>query len=266
VSDYLHICEHAARAGGQVLLQWIGRFAVREKGPSDLVTEADTEAQRVVRNTLLGRFPQHDVVGEEDEAVRQGNAEYCWFIDPLDGTTNYVHQVPHYAVSVGLAHRGRVIAGAVFDPVSKECFTAASGEGAYLNGEKLQTSQVVQLPQALVAASFPAKVEPSSPEIDQFFAAILACQGVRRTGSAALNLCYVAAGRFDGFWAMGTKAWDVAAGSLIVEEAGGIVSNIRGGQLELTEPHPVAAATRSLHGQLLALLQTADREQTLSKQ
>jgi len=263
LSDFLPSCEQAARAGGEVLLRWIGRFAVREKGPSDLVTEADTESQQAVRSLLLSRFPHHDIVGEEDESRGSRRAEYCWFIDPLDGTTNYVHQVPHYAVSVALARRGQVVAATVFDPVSRECYTAAHGEGAYLNGQKLRVSGVEQLSRALVAASFSSKVEPTSPEIDQFIAAILACQGVRRTGSAALNMCYVAAGRFDGFWAMSTKAWDVAAGVLLVQEAGGVVSDLRGEPLALAEPHPVAASTPLLHRQLRHLLQTADRKRSL---
>jgi len=263
LSDFLTSCEQAARAGGEVLLRWIGRFGVREKGPADLVTEADTESQQAVRCLLSSRFPHHDIVGEEDESRRTRGAEYCWFIDPLDGTTNYVHQVPHYAVSVALAHHGQVVAATVFDPISRECYTAASGQGAYLNGQKLRVSGVQQLSRALVAASFPSKVEPTSPEIDQFIAAILACQGVRRTGSAALNLCYVAAGRFDGFWAMSTKAWDVAAGILLLQEAGGVVSNLRGEPLALSEPHPVAASTPLLHRQLRHLLQTADRKRSL---
>ena len=147
--------------------------------------------------------------------------EFCWVVDPLDGTTNYVHQVPHYAVSVALVKRGRPIAGTIYEPISDECYTALAGGGATLNGRTLQTSRVERLDQALVAASFSAKVAPDSYEIDQFVAALLACQAVRRTGSAALNLAYVAAGRFDAFWAMTTKPWDVAAGILLVRGGGG---------------------------------------------
>ncbi len=255
--DYLALCEQAARAGGEVLLSWIGRFEVREKGPSDLVTEADWASQEAIRKILLTAFPQHGFISEEADAPRDATAEYCWVVDPLDGTTNYVHQLPHYAVSVALVHRGRPIVGAVFDPVHGECFTAAEGQGAHLNGRPIHASQVRDLSQALAAASFSAKVEPDSPEIDLFIAALLSCQAVRRTGSAALNLCYVAAGRLDAFWALSTKAWDVAAGVLLVEEAGGVVTRLDGGPLALDLPHPVASATRPLHEQFRILLQSA---------
>jgi myo-inositol-1(or 4)-monophosphatase len=257
VPDYLTLCEQAARAGGQALLSWIGRFEVREKGPSDLVTQADCASQEAIRQVLLTAFPQHAFISEEEEGQLDPSAEYCWVVDPLDGTTNYVHQLPHYAVSVALLNRGRPIAGVVFDPVHDECFTAAKGRGAYVNGRPIHASRVRDLSQALVAASFSAKVEAGSLEIDQFLAALLACQSVRRTGSAALNLSYVAAGRLDAFWALSTKAWDVAAGVLLVEEAGGVVTRLDGDPLGLELPHPVASATRPLHAQFRNLLQNA---------
>jgi myo-inositol-1(or 4)-monophosphatase len=240
-----------------VLRQWLGRFAVREKGPSDLVTEADMASQEAIRGVVARHFPGHGFIGEEDVAANHASHEYCWIVDPLDGTTNYVHQVPHYCVSVALTHRGRAIAGAIYEPLSQECFTASAGQGARLNGKPIRTSSVSELSQALVAASFSAKVEPTSPEIDQFIAALLACQAVRRTGSAALNLAYVAAGRFDGFWAMTTKAWDVAAGVLLVEEAGGRVTDLDGAEFDLRRPHPVASARASLHEPLRKLLAEA---------
>jgi myo-inositol-1(or 4)-monophosphatase len=257
VSDYLTLCEQAARAGGQVLLSWIGRASVREKGPSDLVTQADLASQEAIRDVLLTAFPQHGFVSEEGEAQLDASAEYCWCVDPLDGTTNYVHQLSHYAVSVALLHQAQPIVAAVLDPVHNECFTARRGGGAWLNGRSIRTSGVQDVSQALVAASFAAKVRAGSPEIDQFIAAVLHCQAVRRTGSAALNLCYVAAGRFDGFWALSTHAWDVAAGVLLVEEAGGVVSGPDGGLFDLRVPHPVASATPALHAQLQKLLQNA---------
>jgi myo-inositol-1(or 4)-monophosphatase len=173
--------------------------------------------------------------------------------------TNYVHQVPHYAVSLALARRGRPIVGVVLDPISQETFSAARGQGAFLNGNPIRTSDVDNLSQALVAASFSARVDADSPEIDQFTAALLACQAVRRTGSAALNLAYVAAGRFDAFWAQSTKSWDVAAGVLLVEEAGGVVTLLDGGLFDLKAPHPVASANATLHGQFRTLLANARR-------
>jgi len=256
MSDYLALSQRAAQAGGKVLLSWIGRFGVREKGPADLVTEADWASQEAIREVLLTAFPNHGFVSEEADALN-ASAEYCWVVDPLDGTTNYVHQLPHYAVSIALLHHGQPIVGVVLDPVHEECFTAEKGRGARLNGQPIHASSVPELSQALVAASFSAKVQAPSAELDQFIAALLECQAVRRTGSAALNLCYVAAGRFDGFWAMSTKAWDVAAGVLIVEEAGGVVSALDGSKLDLKVPHPVASATRQLHEQFRELLQKA---------
>ncbi len=175
-------------------------------------------------------------------------------VDPLDGTTNYVHQVPHYAVSIALVHRRQPLVGVVFDPVNNECFAAERGKGARLNGQPIHTSGVSELGQALVAASFASHVRFPSTEIDQFAAMIGACQAVRRTGSAALNLCYVASGRFDAFWALSTKAWDVAAGVLLVEEAGGVVTGIDGGPFDLERPHPVACSTAELQQRFCRLL------------
>jgi len=255
--DPLTICEQAARAGGDVLQQWVGRFTAREKGPSDLVTEADLASQEAIRDIVLGQFPEHGFVSEEGEEPLTDEYEYCWIVDPLDGTMNYVHQVPHYAVSIALRRYGRVIVGAIYDPVNEECFTAEKGKGAFLNGRRLHVSDVDTLDKALIAASFSARVSADSPEVAQFNRALLQCQGVRRTGSAALNLCYVACGRFDAFWALSTKSWDVAAGVLLVEEAGGVVTDIAGAPLDLARPHPVASASSALHEQFLTMLNLA---------
>ncbi len=247
--------ERAARAGGQVLQDWVGRFAVREKGPADLVTEADLASQAAVHDVLAGDFPDFLFVGEENDQPFDSQSDFCWVVDPLDGTTNYVHQLPHYAVSIALVQRGNPVAAVVFDPVHDECFSARLGQGAWLNGQRLRVSGTADLTQALVAASFSAKVQPGSPEIAQFLSALLHCQAVRRTGSAALNLAYVAAGRFDAFWALSTKAWDVAAGVLLVSEAGGTVSHFSGRPFELRHPHPATSATPQLHEQFVNLLQ-----------
>jgi myo-inositol-1(or 4)-monophosphatase len=257
VADYLAVCERAARAGGQALLDWIGRFQVQEKGPSDLVTEADLASQQAIRTILAAEFPGHYLMSEEGTTEPRFDFDYCWVVDPLDGTTNYVHQVPHYAVSVALVERGQVCAGVVYDPLADECFAAARGRGAWLNGRPIHTSRVEQLSQALVAASFAASTAFPSREVDQFVAALQHCQAVRRTGSAALNLCYVACGRFDAFWAESTKAWDIAAGALLVEEAGGRVTHVAGGPLDLTRPHPAASATVALHDAFCRLLSDA---------
>lgn len=240
-----------------MLQDWVGRFKAREKGPRDLVTEADLASETAIKKHLLSAFPDHEFVSEEGEKAGRFDGPYCWVVDPLDGTANYVHGIPHYAVSIALLAHGKPIAGVVFDPVSGECFAAQRGQGAWLNGQPLRTSGVRELSQAVVAASFAARVSFPSPEIDQFVATVQSSQGVRRTGSAALNLCYVAAGRFDAFWALSTKIWDVAAGVLLVEEAGGAVTRLDGGAFDLAEPHPVASASPELQQAFCRLLQTA---------
>ena len=218
MTDYAKICEQAARAGGAVVSDWVGRIAVRKKGHADLVTQADLASQEAVRHIVLGAFPDHTLLGEEDSPQQTATpstatprAEYRWIVDPLDGTTNYVHQVPHYAVSLALEHRGKVLVGTVYDPTSDECFTATAGQGARLNGQPIATSPVTDLSEALAASGFPNQVLPDSPDLLVFLEALWQCQAVRRTGCASLNLCYVAAGRFDVCWAYSTKIWDVAA-------------------------------------------------------
>ncbi len=252
--EFTEVAERAARAGGQVLLDWIGRFQVREKGPSDLVTEADLASQQAIRQTILASFPQHDVLGEEDQEILKRTSAYRWIVDPLDGTTNYVHRVPHYCVSIGLEHEGKLAASCIYDPVSRECYTAAAGRGAWLNGKQIRVSAETTLAKSLVVVGFPASVKPESREITDLTKLLLAAQAIRRTGSAALNLCYVACGRFDAYWARETKAWDVAGGALLIQEAGGIVTSFSGGPISLEKPRYVAAATPELHQELMQIV------------
>jgi myo-inositol-1(or 4)-monophosphatase len=257
MSDFLKICEQAARAGGAVLLDWAERFSVREKGPSDLVTEADVASQEKVREILLSAFPGHEFLSEEEPAEKSSAgdaANYRWIVDPLDGTTNYVHHIPEFAVSIALERAGEVLVGCVFNPVADECYTARRGAGAFLNGRRLAASQITELSQALVAAGFPPKIEPESRPLLDFNRVIVACQSIRRTGSAALNLCYVAAGRFDAYWARETKTWDVAAGSLMIQEAGGVITSLDGSPLRLDRPQLIAAGTESLHRELFRIV------------
>jgi myo-inositol-1(or 4)-monophosphatase len=252
--DFLSVCEEAARSGGDVLLNWIGRISVREKAPADLVTEADVASQEAIRQIILGAFPSHGFISEEAPVERRSQPDYCWIVDPLDGTTNYVHSMPHYAVSVALEHRGRLIAGTVFDPSNGETFTAEAGCGAFLNGEPLKTASTKELAQALVAISFPPRVLPDSIHIRDFTRTVIASQSIRRLGSAALNLCYVAAGRLDAYMAREIQSWDVAAGALLVREAGGTLTGIDGLPFSLDRPPFVAAATAELHAEVLALV------------
>jgi myo-inositol-1(or 4)-monophosphatase len=256
MSDFVTVCEKAARAGAAAVQQWVGRLNVREKGRADLVTEADFASQEAVRKAIAEVYPDHDLIGEEGPPASDAaeRAEYRWIVDPLDGTTNFVHGVPHYAVSLALERRGKLLAAAVFDPVNDECFTAAAGGGAMLNGRPIHTSNVDRLGDALAAVGFPPSVDRDSPDLIVFLAAIGRCQAIRRTGSAALNLCYLAAGRFDVFWSYATRIWDVAAGILVVQEAGGALSAFDGGPFDLEEARFLAAANRPLHEQLRELV------------
>jgi myo-inositol-1(or 4)-monophosphatase len=251
-SKYLRVCEDAVRAGGQVVQQWAGRFEVRKKGPADLVTQADFASQKLIRRIVLGAFPNHSLLGEEREPgdAPAARTEYRWIVDPLDGTTNYVHGVPHYCVSLALERNGELLVGAVYDPVLDECFTAAAGQGARLGGRPIHASGVVELSESLAAVGFPPNVPSNAPDLLLFLEMLPLCQAIRRTGSSALNLCYLAAGRFDLYWSYSTNIWDVAAGVLIVREAGGCVTSPTGGQFSPEEARFLAAATPSLHAQL----------------
>ncbi len=235
-------------------MDWQSRFTVREKGRSDLVTEADVASQEAVQKVLLDAFPGHGFLAEENVHIPSQDKGLRWIVDPLDGTTNYVHHFPDYAVSIGLEQHGRVLAGCVFNPATDECFTAARGEGAFCNGKPVTHSGIRAISQALVGASFPAHVRRDSAEIDQFADMLVTCQSLRRLGSAAMNLCFVACGRLDGYWASSIKPWDIAAGILIVEEAGGVISDISRQPLDLERPRLLAAATDPLADAIAGVL------------
>ena len=252
--DFAQVCEEAARAGGRVLLERWESFQFRQKAPKDLVTEADVASQEAIRQVVLGHFPRHSFLAEEGADIRGADGSYRWIVDPLDGTANYVHHVPEFTVSVALEHDGELIAGAVYNPTSRESYTTARGKGALLDGRPLRVSQVQNIEEAMVAASFAAGVRRDSPEIANFVNVLLASQTLRRTGSAALNLAYVAAGRYDADWATSTKAWDIAAGVLLVREAGGIVTAPDGGPLDLAAAQFIAAANEPLHTAMRKLL------------
>ena len=253
IDDYLRVCIEAVHIGGRVIQDWAGRAEVRKKGPADLVTQADFASQEAVRKAVLEAFPEHCLLGEEKlpgvDAVER--AEYRWIVDPIDGTTNFLHGVPHYCVSLALERQGELLVGAVYDPMLDECFTAAAGCGAQLNGRPIHTSAVTALSEALAAVGFPPNVQPDTPDLLVFMEMLRRCQAIRRTGSSALNLCYLAAGRYDLFWSYSTKIWDVAAGVLILREAGGQITSPTGGEFLLEEAHFLAASTPQLLGELL---------------
>lgn len=237
-------------------MAWRGRFQTRAKGIADLVTDADLASQSAIQRTIVERFPDHGFLGEESTGIAFSEKlnDLAWIVDPLDGTTNYVHGYPHYAVSVALARGSDLLVGVVFDPLADICFSASAGRGAWLNGQPIQVSGTTQVSDALVAVSLPAHVRPNSPDLLDFVEAVQVCQAVRRSGSAALNLAYVAAGSLDGFWANQINPWDVAAGVLLVREAGGVVVGRDGSEFDLWNPHFLSAASAALRDSLLAVL------------
>ena len=252
MNDFMATAEEAVREGGAVLLEMLGRVNVREKGPADLVTEADFASQETVRKIVLGEYPEHGLIGEEDvpgTPTPEGR-EYRWIVDPLDGTTNFVHEVPHFCVSLALERGNQLVVGAVYNPVTEECYLAEVGKGARLNGQPISTSRVTDLSQGLAALGLPTVVNSESPDLRLFNEALGTCQAIRRTGSAALNLCYVASGRFDVAWSYCTKVWDIAASVLIIQEAGGVIESPDGGEFDVHRGQVFAASSEVLMGQL----------------
>jgi myo-inositol-1(or 4)-monophosphatase len=242
----------AARAAGEVLRDGFGlRRQVRYKGEVDLVTEMDERAEEVIREALLGAYPSYGMLAEEGGEL-PGEEEARWIVDPLDGTTNYAHGLPVFAVSIALERVGEVVLGVVHDPMREETFVAERGEGANLNGEPISVSETDELVRALVVTGFPYDRDEVPAALDLFGRFSMLAQGMRRLGSAALDLCYVAAGRLDAYYEHGIHAWDVAAGNLILEEAGGTITDYRGGPFEMKEGELVAS-NGQLHPSLVEL-------------
>ncbi len=251
---FLEVADMAVDAAAKVLLSKFGRVEAQLKGYADFVTEADTGAQQAVVEIIHREFPHHDFLGEEGSRGGSPQSAYRWILDPLDGTTNYVHGVPFFAVSLALECEGRPIIGIIYDPMLRERFTAVTGWGAQLNGRPIRVSHVTRLSDALVSIGLPARVVPDSVDVHWMIQSAVHCLSIRRTGSAALNMAYLAAGRFDISWALTTKAWDVAAGAILIEEAGGVVSGLDGQPLNAQGGPYVAAANRDLLDQFLAVV------------
>lgn len=256
--QFLAAAEEAARAAGDVLRSWSERFTVSEKGPADLVTEADLAAQTAIVQILQPRFPAHGFLGEEGLSRAAAGSDYRWVIDPLDGTSNYVHRFPYFAVSIGLQQGTELQVGVIYDPTRDEMFAAARGEGATMNGRPLKVSRFERLSDAMVIASFPPGVTADSQPIRRFLAVLPFAQTIHRSGSSALNLAYIAAGRLDGYWSTSLKPWDMAAGALIVAEAGGRITRMDCSPLDLEIPDLLATNGTSMHDELSRLL-CADR-------
>jgi myo-inositol-1(or 4)-monophosphatase len=254
-SDELRVAIDVARRAGDLLRSELrGPRRIAFKGaPTNLVTEMDARAETLIVDALRDAFPDDAILAEE-RGSEPGRSGRRWIIDPLDGTTNYAHGVPIFAVSIALETRGRVAAGVVFDPNQDELFTAERGCGAFVNGQRLAVSATLTLNESLLATGFPYDVrETADNNFRQYTTFSLRTQGVRRMGSAVIYLAYVAAGRIDGYWELRLGAWDAAAGSLMVEEAGGRVSNLLGGPLDLDAP-TLVASNGHLHDEIVRTL------------
>lgn len=250
----------ASRAAGALLLNYAaGGFRVEHKNLINLVTDADRAAEQCVIDHIRSRFPSHRFLAEERGRVEQAPSPYLWIIDPLDGTTNFAHGYPTYCVSIGLEYQGRCILGVIYDPSRDELFTAMQQSGAQLNGRSIHVSETTTLDSSLLVTGFAYDIrETPRNNLDHFCKFALKAQGLRRTGSAALDLCYVAAGRFDGFWEVRLNPWDMAAGAVIVREAGGRLTNFSGKDLSIYEQELVAS-NGQIHEAMLTVLKQASR-------
>ena len=244
--------EHLARESGAILRAGYDKeHQVNYKGVIDLVTEVDHQSEAYLLGEVRRDFPEHHIFSEESGVI-QGSDQHIWYIDPLDGTVNYAHQVHIFCLSIAYASHGKTTLGVVYDPLRDEMFTAERGKGAYLNGQRLQASAATELQKSLLVTGFPYDAwDTKQDNFANFIKFGKLTQGVRRLGSAALDLSYVGAGRFDGFWELALKPWDVAAGGLVCEEAGALVTNVEGGADYISPPQSVLATAPGIHARML---------------
>lgn len=252
----------AAREGGAVLEAKLGRIdRIDKKGDIDLVTDADTAAEATVIECIRRAFPDHGILSEECGDAG-GNADGRWVVDPLDGTTNFAHGIPMFAVSIGFCQGGDVLVGVVFNPVTRELFSAVRGQGAHLNGRPISVSRTAAMIDSLLVTGFPYNFKTIFETVIGRMAACLeAAQGIRRLGSAALDLCYVACGRFEGFWEQNLNPWDTAAGMCIALEAGGMVTDFGGGAYDPFGSSEILATNGRIHGEMIRLLTQRERDE-----
>lgn len=249
--DFVPGISEIAREAGALLIGHFQRTVkIEYKGDVDLVTEADRQSEALILSRIREQWPSHDVVGEEGSRIQTGS-DYLWYIDPLDGTTNFAHGFPVFCVSLALEYKGKRIAAVVYDPTRDELFAAEIGRGAYLNHNRIHVSKIARLAECLVATGFPSHKRHKNPNIFFYHQITLRTHGVRRAGSAALDLCSVAAGRVDGFWEFNLNPWDTAAGVLIAEEAGGRVSRFDGTPFQI-DSRETLASNGLVHEELLA--------------
>ena len=238
--SYLETSIEIAREAGALLAAYFDRRVAFElKGEFDLVTEADRASEKLVVERLRSHFPDHAIVAEEGGG-QSGSSDYRWYVDPLDGTTNFAHGFPMFNITLALERAGELIAGVIYDPVRGELFTAERGAGAYLNGVRIHVSRTARVQDALVATGFPSRKRHLNVNVHFYYQLAMMSHGVRRAGSAALDLAYVACGRLDALWEFGLHPWDMAAGILIVSEAGGACSDMKGGPVNVRGPHLLA--------------------------
>jgi myo-inositol-1(or 4)-monophosphatase len=245
----------AAKEAGRLQIQALGKaHHIEYKGAANIVTEVDKQCEAIIVNRLRKEFPSHDILAEEG-SDKNTNSDWRWIIDPLDGTVNYSHGYPLFAVSIALEHKGEVIAGVVFEPNRDELFSAEKGGGAFLNGRRISVSRTTELQNSLLDTGFAYNVHlgEKNNNLDHFADFLLKAQAVRRDGAAASDLCYVAAGRFDGFWELYLKSWDIAAGQLIIKEAGGKVSSFDGSPLDIYGKE-IIASNGLIHEQMVKVL------------
>lgn len=250
--SFLETATEIAREAGALLAHHFERgIGYDLKGEFDLVTEADRASEKLVVERLHSYFPSHSVLGEEG-GLREKTSEYCWYVDPLDGTTNFAHGYPAFNVTLGLERSGEMIAGVIYDPIRQEMFAAELGGGAFLNGRRIHVSKAPRLETALFATGFPSRKRHENINVHFFHQVAMTSHGVRRSGSAAIDLAAVSCGRLDGFWEFGLNPWDMAAGLLLVREAGGRTTDMRGGAAELRGAH-IAVSNGLIHDEMLEL-------------
>jgi myo-inositol-1(or 4)-monophosphatase len=269
MNSYLEVAIEAAREAGGILLTELDRpVNISYKGEVDIVTQADRRSEQAIVTRLRTHFPKHAIVGEEGGAqaastAQAAGAQFTWYVDPLDGTTNFAHGFPWFCVSIGLAEgapgKEELIAGVVYQPVTQELFTAAKGEGAYRNNKRIHVSKIDKLATSLLGTGFPAHKRAQNPNIHYYWNFTLRSHGVRRAGSAALDLASVACGRFDGFWEFGLNPWDTAAGVLLVREAGGTVTDFAGQPYQLGA-RELLASNSNIHAEMQALAADVERQ------
>lgn len=250
--DYISTASSIARQAGALLMEYYARGVKTEykgSGTVDVVTEADRASEKLIVEALRAAFPNHGIVGEEGSRS-QSTGECIWYVDPLDGTTNFAHGFPVFCVSLGLARDNEVIAGVVFDPTRNELFAAERGSGATLNGKKIQVSRAATLGESLLGTGFPSKKRHLNPNIYFYQQLTMKTHGVRRAGSAALDLACVASGRYDGFWEFNLNPWDTSAGVLLVQEAGGKLTHVDGSRFDVAASRDVLASNGLIHQEL----------------